>query len=182
MGQLAFLTRRPTSAIFGWRLPIRHGFWQSQEYKKQLSKFVFTHARTFSSRSWIKMPHLGVKGVRPSKLPFFFIDLLPGVSSLPAGPSMLAPGPNIQHKHFINLVKKRPLRQFYVKHDHLERNKQTPKSKHPLGNDNYFNIRVILHMLSWVDSINGNCLWKLRCNRSTSLSRESNMWIISNSW
>ena len=38
-------------------------------------------------------PYLGVRGVRPSRLPFFFIDLPLGVPPLPAGPSMLAPGP-----------------------------------------------------------------------------------------
>ena len=44
--------------------------------------------------------YLGVRGVLLSKLPFFLIDLLPGVSPLPAGPSMLPPGANINKKYY----------------------------------------------------------------------------------
>ena len=53
----------------------------SHRHAKKVSVFSFS-------------PYLGVRGVRLSKLPFFFIDLLPGVSPLPAGPSMLPPGAN----------------------------------------------------------------------------------------
>ena len=68
-----FVLRWMNEWMDGWYFTVRHA--------KKVSVFSFS-------------PYLGVRGVRLSKLPFFFIDLLPGVSPLPAGPSMLPPGAN----------------------------------------------------------------------------------------